>query len=164
MLEETIVLLRRDLPMPQALGERIEARRRNGRLLNRVIVSQRQPAMPFERRLELVVLRDMIVGRASPHGQLRRAPAALLGLLLRTRRRQLREIGLDGVEAVVHPAERRLVDDIGRDDEVLGVLELMLHERRDGVVLDEHLRQKSASRQNLSIPKAFPKSFPSLRP
>ena len=52
---------------------------------------------------------------------------------------ELREVWADGAEVIVHPGEGRVIDAIGRDKEVFGVVALGRDELGDGRVVDEDL-------------------------
>lgn len=133
VLEERVVHLGGDGPAGVAVAPDLVGELGGGGA-HRLVVPHAQPAVVRVGRI--FVEGPLEVVGALPDGVLRGFPGFrhLLGLL------SLGEVGVDGAHVVVQESEGRVIDNVGRDDEIFWVIKLVGDELRDGIVADPDLR------------------------
>ena len=89
--------------------------------------------MGFVRRI--LLKRPVEIVRAFPEGVLRRPPLFEdIAWLF-----DLREVRVEGANMVMEETERRVVNNVGRNDQVIWVGDLSGHKLRDSIVIDPYL-------------------------
>lgn len=140
VLKQAVVLLGGNLPLLPAGSKRVVLGLHDGRAVENVVrvALDRQP--PVLLVVRGIPLAHFEIVAALPRGQHGGAPVQLFaGLGSGIRLVQLGEIGLDGAEVPVYPADQGLVDDVGGDDEEFGVLGAGRDHGGDGRVFDVYL-------------------------
>lgn len=137
VLKQAVVLLGGDLPLLPTRTKRVVLCLHNGRAVENVVAVAFDGQPPVLLVVRGVPLADLEVVGPLPGREQGRAPIQLAaGLGSRIRLVQFGEVGLDGAEIPVYPADERLVDDVGGNDEEFGMLSSGRDDGGNGGIFD----------------------------